>query len=88
MPVVKRGLTAAERADLWQRWRTGQSLSDISRALGKAPGSVFGYLRSNGGIPPAVRCRSPRALTLADREEISRGLSSGTSLRCCHFSRA
>ena len=82
MAVARRGLTASERAELWQRWRIGQSLSDISRALGKAPGSVFGYLRSNGGIPPVVRVRSSRALTLVDREEISRGLSSGTSLRC------
>lgn len=81
MRVRKRGVTVHERADLWQRWRTGQSLSEISRALGKAPGSVFGYLRSNGGIPPAVRCRSSHALSLADREEISRGLSSGTPLR-------
>ena len=81
MPVVKRGVTAIERADLWQRWRAGQSLSDISRALGKATGSVFGYLRSNGGFSPAVRHRRPLALTLGDREEISRGLSSGRSLR-------
>ena len=81
MPVTKRGLTASERADLWQRWKTGHSLSEISRALGKPPGSVFGYLRSNGGIPPPARCRSARALTLSDREEISRGLSAGASLR-------
>lgn len=81
MPVVRRGLTANERAELWQRWKTGHSLSDISRALGKPPGSVFSYLSSSGGIPPAARCRSPRALTLAEREEISRGLSAGASLR-------
>jgi IS30 family transposase len=56
-------------------------LSDIGRALGKAPGSVLGYLRANGGIPPAVRRRSARALTREDREEISRGLSAGASLR-------
>lgn len=73
MPVGKRGVTASERADLWQRWRAGQSLSDISRALGKAPGSVFGYLGSAGGIPPAMRCRSARILTLADREDLGAG---------------
>ena len=78
---MRRGLTAGERADLWHRWRTGQSLSDISRALGRPPGSVFGFLRSNGGIPPAVRRRNPRSLTLSDREEISRGLSAGASLQ-------
>ena len=78
---MSRGLTTSQRAELWHRWKTGQSLSDIGRALGKAPGSVFGYLSSNGGIAPTVRCRSPRALTLSEREEISRGLSVGASLR-------
>jgi IS30 family transposase len=81
MRVLKPRLTAGERAELWQRWRSGQSLSDIGRALGKPPASVFGYLRSGGGISPAPRRRSPRALTPAEREEISRGLSTGASLR-------
>lgn len=82
MHVAKRGLSASERSELWQRWRSGQSLSDIGRALGKAPGSVFGFVAANGGIPPSARSRGPQALTLANREEISRGLSSGSSLRC------
>jgi len=81
MPVRKRGLDAHERADLWRRWRDGQSLSDIARALDKPPGSVFGFVASNGGISPAVRKRRPNALTLQEREEISRGLSRGESLR-------
>ena len=81
MPVQKRGLTAGERAELWERWRSGQSLSDIGRALGKPPTSVFSYLHSRGGIPPVPRRRSPRALTIAEREEVSRGLSMGASLR-------
>ena len=78
---MSRGLTAGQRAELWQRWKTGQSLSDIGLALGKPSGSVFGYLASRGGIPPAARCRSPRALTRAEREELSRRLSAGASLR-------
>lgn len=82
MQVSKRGLSASERVDLWQRWKSGQSLSDIGRALGKAPGSVFGFVAANGGIPPAARCRAAQALRIAEREEISRGLSSGRSLRC------
>ncbi|RKH29757.1 IS30 family transposase [Corallococcus sp. CA041A] len=82
MHVVKRrGLTPRERVDLWTRWKEGQSLSDIGRALGKAPASVFGYLAARGGIAPAARKRRPDALTEADREEISRGLSAGHSLR-------
>lgn len=82
MQVVKRrGLTPRERVDLWTRWKEGQSLSDIGRALGKAPASVFGYLAARGGIAPAARKRRPDALTEADREEISRGLAAGHALR-------
>lgn len=77
----RRRLTADDRAELWNRWRRGESLSDISRALGRNPGHVFSFLRSNGGISPAQRRRNPRGLTLLDREEISRGLSAGGSLR-------
>jgi len=66
---------------MWERWKAGESLSAISWVLGKPPGSVLGFLRSNGGIPPAVRKRRVSCLTLADREEISRGLSAGDSMR-------
>jgi len=79
--IQGRGLDAGQRADLWQRWRKGQSLSDISRALHKAPGSIFGFVTANGGISPPARRRSARALSFVDREEISRGLSRGESLR-------
>jgi len=81
MLVRKRGLDANERVDLWQRWRAGQSLADIARALDKPPGSVFGYVTSSGGISPPVRKRKPSALTFEDREEISRGLCCDESLR-------
>ena len=77
----RRGLSACERVELWRRWKDGQSLSDIGRALGKPPGSVHGFLSSAGGIEPQMRRRGPRTLSLADREEISRGVSSGKSLR-------
>lgn len=82
MQREKRGLSAAERADLWLRWKTGESLSDIGRALGKPPGSVHGVISATGGIPPSTRRRGARTLSLAHREEISRGLSSGASVRC------
>lgn len=77
----KRGLDSNERAELWQRWRAGESLSDIARALNKAPGSVFCFIASEGGISPAPRKRAPRALTVSEREEISRGLGQALSLR-------
>ena len=75
------GLSASQKAELWQRWKNGQSLSDIGRALGKHAGSVHGVVSSNGGIIPAVRRRSRLALTLAEREEISRGIATGSSIR-------
>jgi len=77
----QRGLSVEQRAELWRRWKEGQSLGDIGRALDKAPGSVFGFLASRGGIVPPLRRRSNRALTAAEREEISRQVYAGNSLR-------
>lgn len=75
------GLSAAQKAALWQRWKQGQSLSEIGRALGKHAGSIHGVVSSNGGYIPAGRRRSRSALTLAEREEISRGLAADRSIR-------
>jgi IS30 family transposase len=76
-----RGLSTRERGELWRRWKDGQSLSDIGRALGKAPGSVHGFLSAKGGIAPAARHRGDRVLTVLEREEISRCVCAGDSLR-------
>jgi IS30 family transposase len=75
------GLSAEQKRELWIQWKDGQSLSDIGRALGKHAGSVFGVLQAKGGIAPPLWQRSARALTLEEREEISRGLVAGLSLR-------
>jgi Helix-turn-helix domain len=76
------GLSAAGKKELWERWRVGESISDIARALRKAPGSIHGMIEATGGIsPPKRRRRRGCALTLAEREEISRGLATGGSLR-------
>lgn len=75
------GLSAQQKTELWRRWRQGQSISEIGRALGKQPGSIYGVLASNGGVTPAARTRNPRALQLIEREEISRGLAEGRSIR-------
>lgn len=75
------GLSAAQKAELWQRWKQGQSLSEIGRALGKHAGSIHGVVSSNGGFIPPLRRRARWALTLAEREEISRGLATGGSIR-------
>jgi IS30 family transposase len=77
----RRGLSGRERSELWRRWKRGQSLSDIGRALGKAPASVHGFLSAKGGIAPIARRRSDRALTVHEREEISRRVCAGESLR-------
>ncbi len=75
------GLSASQRADLWERWKRGQSLSDIARAFGKDPSSIHGVLASHGGIVPSPRRRAPLALSLCEREEISRGMAAGASMR-------
>jgi hypothetical protein len=69
------GMTDAQKDEIWRRWRTGGSLSDIGRAVGKFPASIFGLLRLHGGVTPPARHRAVQALTLAEREEISRGLA-------------
>src|SRR3954470_14157835 len=75
------GLSSQQKRELWARWKAGQSLSDIGRSLGKHAGSIFGVLSSSGGIAPSVRKRSGRSLSAHEREEISRGLVAGLSMR-------
>lgn len=75
------GFTAAQSAELWERWKKGEGLKSIGRVFGKTSSSIFAHIRPSGGIKPAPRRRSVRALTLAEREEISRGLVGGRSLR-------
>lgn len=74
-------MSAAERTELWRRWRDGESMSEISRALGRAITSVDDAIRGRGGIPPPIRRRSKRVLSLQEREEILRGVTLGLSLR-------
>jgi len=71
----------AEKAELWRRWKAGESARTIERAMGRTHGTVHGWLSKAGGIAPRQRKRSDRALTLQEREEISRGLSAGESMR-------
>jgi IS30 family transposase len=74
-------LSAEQRSDLWKRWRTGESLHAIGRALGKEHHVIHFLLARHGGIAPPVRRRCLRALTLAEREDISRGIASGLPMR-------
>jgi Helix-turn-helix domain len=75
------GLSAAGKKELWERWRAGESISDIARALQKPPGSIHGMIEATGGFSPPERHRRGCALTPAEREEISRGLATGEPLR-------
>jgi IS30 family transposase len=77
----RHGLSAEQKADIWRRWKAGESLHEIGRAFDKDHGSIQFLLSKHGGIAPAIRRRSVRTLTLAEREEISRGIASGSSLR-------
>jgi IS30 family transposase len=70
-----------QKSELWRRWKAGQSLHEIGRAFGKSHGSIRCVVSLHGGFVPAVRRRSLRALTLPEREDISRGIASGSSLR-------
>jgi IS30 family transposase len=74
-------LSTAQQADMWSRWKAGQSLHAIGRALGKDHVVIRLLLARHGGIAPPPRRRSPVALTLAEREDLSRGIVSGSSLR-------
>jgi hypothetical protein len=74
-------LSAAQRTDAWSRWKAGESLHEIGRAYGKPHNCIRCLLLARGGIPPAARRRSGLSLTLAEREDISRGIASGSSIR-------
>jgi IS30 family transposase len=77
----RRAYSAGERRELWERWKRGESVSEIGRALERAPSSVHFALRLSGGIAPRERRRSRLALRVLEREEISRGVAAGESAR-------
>src|SRR5580700_10000818 len=81
MMHARRWELSAAQADMWNRWKAGQSLHAIGRALGKDHVVIQLLLARHGGIAPAARRRSLRVLTLAEREDISRGIASGSSMR-------
>ncbi|CAM5365301.1 IS30 family transposase [Sphingobium scionense] len=73
--------TASQRAEIWDRWQRGESMSSIGRRFDRGSSSVFSVISPTGGIRPADRKRGRLALSLAEREEISRGLSVSEPLR-------
>ena len=77
----RRGFSTSEKTELWDRWQRGESLKAIGRVFGKPSSSIFFQLAPYGGIRPAPRRRSRLALTLSEREEISRGIVAQQSIR-------
>jgi IS30 family transposase len=80
-PRFHGGFTAAEKTELWDRWKRGESLKAIGRTFGKPSSSIYFLVAPRGGIRPALRRRSRLALTLPEREVISRGITAHQSAR-------
>jgi hypothetical protein len=74
-------LSEQQRNDMWSHWKAGPSLHEIGRAFSKDHGCIQFMLAQHGGIAPAARRRSSLTLTLAERENISRGIACGSSIR-------
>jgi IS30 family transposase len=73
--------TESQKAVMWDRWQEGESLHSIARLFGRGHSSIQRILSETGGIRPPSRSRSGLALTLAEREEISRGVVRNQSIR-------
>jgi len=79
--MVRSALSASEVDEVWRRWRSGQAVKVLSRQMRRNPSTVRDLLKRCGGIRPDPRRRCQLRLSLAEREEISRGLAAGLSLR-------
>ena len=78
---TRRYFTDSDKALMWDRWQKGDSLHAIARLFDTSHSAIAGVFSKTGGIRPPQRRRSRMALTLAEREEISRGVAAGQSLR-------
>jgi len=79
---TRRYFTQSDKILMWDRWQKGDSLHAIARLFDTSHSAVAGVFSKTGGVRPPQRRRSRMALTLAEREEISRGVATGQSLRC------
>ena len=77
----RRDFSTAEKTEMWDRWQRGETMRSIGRAFGEPSLSIYSQPAPLGGIRPRPRCRSRLALTLSDREEISRGIVTQCSIR-------
>lgn len=74
--------SAAQKALMWDRWKAGDTLHEIGKLFDRPHTSIHTILSATGGIRPPQRHRSRLALSMAEREEISRALAAGESIRC------
>src|SRR5258708_39720874 len=80
-PGKRFGLSAIEKNEIWRRWKAGQTSDETGRAFDKPHSSIRCLLLPRGGTPHKARRRSRLALTRAEREDTSRGIASGSSMR-------
>src|SRR5450759_1785229 len=73
--------TEEQKAVMWDRWQKGDSLHAIARLFDRNHSSIQGIFSATGGVRPVRRTRSSIALSLSEREEISRGIASDESMR-------
>ncbi|WP_374005895.1 helix-turn-helix domain-containing protein [Delftia lacustris] len=74
--------TEAQKGMMWDRWSKGDTLHQIGKLFDRPYTSIHNILTATGGIRPPTRHRSRSALTLAEREDISRALTAGESIHC------
>ena len=79
--IGRPGLPSEKRQQVWEMWKAGDSMSVIAEAVGSPAGSIFSILLPCGGIYQAPQRRRATALSIADREDISRGVAAQESLR-------
>ena len=75
------GLSIEKKTGIWLYWGIGESSTEIGRRLGIETSSVLNIVDKNGGIVPAARKRTKGALSIEEREDISRGIAKGISFR-------
>lgn len=74
-------VTTVQRAELWRRYKSGETMLGIAQALGQGRNNLYRVLEATGGIAPRRRNRSSRVLSFREREEISRGIAAGETFR-------
>ena len=74
-------MSVAEKLEIWRLLRAGTSFRVIGRRLGRSDATIQQYVGLTGGVQPRERTRAANQLSLCEREEISRGMAAGESMR-------